>query len=287
MSAPAIAIHQLGKQFSGTPVLSDLDLEVAPGERVALVGANGAGKTTLIRCLLGEYAHRGALRLGGLAPRQARREALGRVGFVPQIPPPLRMPAGALVRFAGGLGAARPAAIATIAERLGLDLAGVERRPFAKLSGGQQQKLLIALALGRPTDLLVLDEPAANLDPEGRRAFFEILSEQDPATTMVLASHRLDEIAALVSRVVELDGGRVVLDDRVDQRGTGSLRARVVLVRADEAAGRAFASWGLEAVDPRRYEGPVVNADRLRFLGLLARYAGLIEHLDLGPEDAP
>jgi len=210
----SIRIRALSKRFQGLRVLDGVDLEIPAAQRVALVGANGAGKTTLVRCLLGEYCCEGEVRLGGLEPRLHRRQVLSRVSFVPQLPPPLRMPVGSFLRFAADLcgGSIRP--MEEVAERLGLRVALLRARSFVKLSGGQKQKLLIAVALGRRTDLLLMDEPAANLDPHARQVFFELLQERAGRATMLISSHRLQEVASLVERVVEMDRGQVTLDDR-------------------------------------------------------------------------
>ncbi len=279
-----IELEGLGKSFRRARVLDALSLTIGHGERVALVGSNGAGKTTLIRCLLGEYRFEGRIAIDGRCPRSERTAVLAATGFVPQLPPPLKMPVGELIRFSAGVGRADPARIEALAERMGLDLAAVRRRPFVKLSGGQKQKLLIAVALGRKTDLLIMDEPAANLDPPARRVLFELLDEWEGGT-MIVSSHRLDEVAALVTRVVELDGGRVVLDDRVEDAVDLSsvLRCRVDLTRPDAAFGRAIAAWSFRDADGDglAWEGEVSGPDRLRFLGLLARYAGVIRALQL------
>jgi ABC-2 type transport system ATP-binding protein len=283
-----IRVRGVGKSFQRARVLDGLDLDVAAGDRIALVGANGAGKTTLIRCLLGEYVHEGVVEIDGLAPRAHRSEVLRRVGFVPQLPPPLRMPVGQLLGFAADVCRTDPAPMEAVATRLGLDARSVWTRPFSKLSGGQKQKLLIAVALGRRCDLLILDEPAANLDPQARGAFFELLAEREPRTTMLLSSHRVDEVAALVQRVVELDHGAVVLDDRVVGAGRldARVRCRVVLTRPVEAASHALGAWGLATSDAgQRFEGTIAGADRLRFLGALARYAGLLREVDLREEN--
>jgi ABC-2 type transport system ATP-binding protein len=284
-----IRTEQLAKVFQRTRVLDGLDLAVAPGERVALVGANGAGKTTLIRCLLGEYTYEGRVRLAGVEPRAGRTAVLRRVGFVPQLPPPLRMPAGRLLGFAASVCGCDAAPMEAVAARLDLDVRALSRQPFAKLSGGQKQKLLIAVALGRDCDLLMMDEPAANLDPQARRTFFDLLAERAGRATMLISSHRIDEVAALVSRVVELDHGRVVLDDRVD--GAASLDAllacRVELAQPSKAAAAALASWGLVAVTGGLvFEGAIAGPDRLRFLGALARYSGLLRGLRLEEKGA-
>jgi len=274
-----IQFQAVEKRFRRQRVLAGIDLTIERGHRVALVGSNGAGKTTLIRCLLGEYLHEGRVLVDGLAPREHRREVLSRVGFVPQLPPPLRMPVGQLVRFSSSLCDADPRQIAAVAERLGLNLEGFRHQPFVKLSGGQKQKLLIAVALGRQADILVLDEPAANLDPEARRVFFEMLAERESSAAMLISSHRLDEVAALVNRVIELDQGRVVLDDRVaDLVDLASrLDCTLRLTRADEAFARAIAAWGFTpSQGGTHWRGEVAGPDRLRFLGLLSRYAALL-----------
>ena len=279
-----IQAERLTKAFGRVRVLDQLDLAVASGERVALVGANGAGKTTLIRCLLGEYTYEGKLAVAGSEPRADRTDVLHRIGFVPQLPPPLRMPVGGLLDFAATVcgGATRP--MEDVSQRLGLDAKAVWKQPFAKLSGGQKQKLLIAIALGRACELLVMDEPAANLDPQARRAFFELLAERQGHATMLISSHRIDEVAQLVSRVIELDQGKVVLDDRVDGAAAldALLRCRVELSHASEAAAAALRSWGLEPADGGLcFTGTIAGPDRLRFLGALARYSGLLRGLSL------
>jgi ABC-2 type transport system ATP-binding protein len=279
-----IQIERLRKSFRRARVLDSLDLAIAPGERVALVGANGAGKTTLIRCLLGEYTYEGRMSVWGLDPRSARTRLLHRTGFVPQLPPPLRMPVGSLLGFAAEVCGSESGAMEAVAARLGLDARAIWRRPFAKLSGGQKQKLLIAVALGRACELLVMDEPAANLDPPARRTFFELLAERQDRTTMLISSHRIDEVAQLVSRVIELDHGRVALDDRVDGSAAldALLRCRIELARASAPAAATLASWGFVAgEDGLHFEGTIAGPDRLRFLGALSRYAGLLRVLAL------
>ena len=285
-----IRFDAVSKRFRRQQVLVGIDLSIERGHRVALVGSNGAGKTTLIRCLLGEYLHQGRVFVDGLEPRTHRREVLARIAFVPQLPPPLKMPVGQLVRFAASVCSAEPAAIEAVAERLGLELAGFRRQPFVKLSGGQKQKLLIAIALGRSADILVLDEPAANLDPAARRVFFDILAERQHSAAMLISSHRLDEVATLVNRVIELDQGRVALDDRVaDLVDLASrLSCNLRLTRADDAFARAISAWGfVSSHGGTLWSGEVAGPDRLRFLGLLSRYAALLGaiHWDEVAED--
>ncbi len=279
-----IRLEAVSKSFKRNRVLDGISLNVGLGERVALIGSNGAGKTTLIRCLLGEYVHEGTVTIDGREPRRNRTSVLATVGFVPQLPPPLKMPVGQLLEFAASLCGSDQRRMHELAARLGLDAAKVAAQPFVKLSGGQKQKLLIAIALGRDARLLIMDEPAANLDPEARKIFFELLAERQEQATMLISSHRLNEVAALVNRVVELDCGKVVLDDRVadDVSLTGLLACRVELRRAEPAIIKALGTWNFRDVGGGlAWVGEVAGPDRLRFLGMLSRYVAIITDVSL------
>lgn len=279
-----IRFQNVSKVFKKNRVLDHTDLEIQLGERIALVGSNGAGKTTLIRCLLGEYTHDGNVTVEGQAPRQARTSVLQKIGFVPQLPPPLKMPVGQLVNFAASVCNSERSRMVDIAARLGLDIEAVRHLPFNKLSGGMKQKLLIAVAMGRDSKVLVMDEPAANLDPEARHIFFQLLAERQENTTMLISSHRLDEVAALVNRVLELDRGKVVLDDKVadDVSLSGLLACRLSLRRPEAAIAKALENWKFtDAGNGTEWQGMVSGADRLRFLGMLSRYVGLLTKISL------
>ena len=279
-----IRCENLTKTFRRARVLDGISLDIALGERIALIGSNGAGKTTLIRCLLGEYTHEGTVAIDGRSPRKERTAVLGSIGFVPQLPPPLKMPVGQLIEFSASLSNADPLQIDAIAGRLGLDVAAIRTRPFVKLSGGMKQKLLIAIALGRNAKLLIMDEPAANLDPEARKIFFDLLAERQQSATMIISSHRIDEVAALVNRVIEMDLGKVVLDDRVadDVSLSGRYTCRLVARRNDAALAKALGAWRFTAAaDGLVWQGEVAGPDRLRFIGMLSRYVALIGDLTL------
>ncbi len=278
-----IIFNKVSKKFGRKIVLDQIDLEVVAGDRVALIGSNGAGKTTMIRCLLGEYVYDGELLVSQLEPRKHRQSILKHIGFVPQLPPPLKMPVGQLIGFAAGVCDSDPADIYQVSKQLGLDAKTIKRQPFVKLSGGQKQKLLISIALGRECNLLVMDEPAANLDPDARHTLFSLLAARQD-TAMLISSHRLDEVAALVNRVVELDQGKVVLDDRVaDQVDMDSvLDCEVTLTSPDSAFENTIMEWGFSKnKDEIIWTGLVAGPDRLRFLGVLSRYAGLLNGIHM------
>ena len=299
--SPLIRLSNVTKHFRRTPVLDNITLDIARGERIALIGANGAGKTTLIRCLLGEYTHKGSIIINGIPLHDNRTAVLNAIGFVPQLPPPLKMPVGQLIHFSAALCNTRPQQIHTIARQLGLDIDAILSRQFVRLSGGMKQKLLIAIALGRNTRLLIMDEPAANLDPEARRIFFDILAERLGTISLILSSHRLDEISGLVSRVIEMDRGKIVLDNTLatESHLADILDCRIVTKRADPAFCNAMKNWGLTCQEtitaqeshrpphPLCHEektiwyGQIAGPDRLRFLGMISRYTALISDLSL------
>jgi len=279
-----IEFKNVVKNFRRARVLDGISLDIGLGERVALIGSNGAGKTTLIRCLLGEYTHDGEVTINGLDPRGNRTEVLGAIGFVPQLPPPLKMPVGQLIDFSAALCNTDPQRIHEIAKRLGLDVESILSRQFVRLSGGMKQKLLIAIALGREAKVLVMDEPAANLDPEARKIFFDLLAERQNDATMLISSHRLDEVSSLVNRVIEMDMGKVVLDDKVadDVALSDTLDCRIVIKRFEPAFAKAIAAWKFVARDENLiWEGRIAGPDRLRFLGMISRYSALVSDISL------
>ena len=279
-----IQFQNVVKNFRRAHVLDGISLDIELGERVALIGSNGAGKTTLIRCLLGEYTHHGTVTIDGLDPRGNRTAVLGAIGFVPQLPPPLKMPVGQLIDFSAALCGTDPQRIHGIARRLGLEVEGILSRQFVRLSGGMKQKLLIAIALGREAKVLVMDEPAANLDPEARKIFFDLLAERQNDATMLISSHRLDEVSSLVNRVVEMDMGKVVLDDKVadDVSLSDTLTCRIVIKRFEPAFAKAIAAWKFTGSEGNLvWDGRIAGPDRLRFLGMISRYSALVSDISL------
>jgi ABC-2 type transport system ATP-binding protein len=279
-----IEFKQLSKKFGKAEVLKELNLSINKGERIALVGSNGAGKTTLIRCLLGEYIYSGSVLIDGKKPRDFRTDVLKHVGFVPQISPPLKIPVAQLVSFVANLCESNEQQIIDMIEQLGLDFQKIKSLPFVKLSGGQKQKVLISIALGRDADILIMDEPAANLDPDARHIFFNILATKIENSIMLISSHRLDEVAPLVNRVIEMDQGKIVLDDKVedDIDLNSLLQSEIVIRRDDPAFAKAIQHWGFSTTDGTKWTGEIPGPDRLRFLGVLSRYAALISsiHMD-------
>jgi ABC-2 type transport system ATP-binding protein len=279
-----IQFENISKSFQKTAVLNGIDLKLDHGDRVALVGSNGAGKTTLIRCLLGEYTCEGKILVAGDCPRDNRSKVLRNISFVPQLPPPLKMPVKNLINLAASLCNSDPKRMISVTESLGLNVDEIRNRIFVKLSGGEKQKLLIGIALGRDCDTMIMDEPSANLDPDARQVFFKLLAAKKDKCTMIISSHRLDEVASLVNRVVELDHGKIVLDDHVDDRVdmASLLDCQIKLCIANPAFAKAIANWNfIGSQNGVNWSGKVAGPDRLRFLGVISRYAALLSEIEM------
>lgn len=208
MTGPALEVTGLRKVYGGRAVVDDLSFEVRTGTVLALLGPNGAGKSTTVEICEGfRTADGGHVRVLGREPRD--RALRPRVGVMPQTGgayPGLRC--GEMLRLVASY-AAHPLDPGELLDRLGLR--EVERTNFRRLSGGQQQRLSLALAVvGRP-ELVFLDEPTAGLDPQARRATWELVRAlRADGVSVLLTTHLLDEAEELADDVVIVDHGRVV-----------------------------------------------------------------------------
>ena len=204
-----VELQKVGKSFGKVAALRNVNLVVPAGAKVALIGPNGSGKTTLIRVLLGLVDHGGTVLLDG---GRKRADLARRVAYVPQIAPHMATSVGELVRAICELRDLDRAAVEAACDRLELPLAALAGRELRALSGGSKQKLLIALALAPRPDLVILDEPTASLDAESRGRFLALQRELIGDATLILCSHRLEEIRPLVDHVVALEDGCVTYD---------------------------------------------------------------------------
>ncbi|MDA5284001.1 ABC transporter ATP-binding protein [Streptomyces sp. Isolate_45] len=209
--APALRATGLGRKFRGRPALRGCDVELPPGRITALVGPNGAGKSTLLQLAAGLMRPTdGRIRVFGAAP--GTREARRRTAYLAQDKP---LHAGFTVEETLGLG-----------RRLNpgrWDGAAAERLvrqgniPFGtrigSLSGGNRTRVALALVLGKRADLLLLDEPLADLDPLARHEVMSLLMTEaaERGTGIVMSSHVLAELEDVCDHVVLLQGGAVRL----------------------------------------------------------------------------
>ncbi|MDR1284761.1 MAG: ABC transporter ATP-binding protein [Campylobacteraceae bacterium] len=211
-----IEIKNLSKKFGSSFGLNDINLSLKKEESVIVMGQNGAGKTTLIRSILGEQIPTtGTIRIAGIDPLKDRTEALKHISFVPQLPPPIKLSVKELMNYASVLSGAEEKKIFDICEKLELDIEKHFKKIFFKLSGGMKQKLLIAIALAKESDILIFDEPTANLDIKGRESFYELMRPLGNGRLLIFISHRIEEIKSLINRKIELDLGKVVNDEKI------------------------------------------------------------------------
>jgi ABC-type multidrug transport system ATPase subunit len=205
---PRLRLTGIGKRFGLRPVLTGVDLDVAPGSIVLLAGSNGSGKTTLLRCIAGLARHAGTVELDG-QPVRTRATGHPSIGYLPQS---LGLPTWATVaevlELFGRLRGSHELAI-----ELPEGFLPPLDQPVGELSGGQRQRVAFAIALlGKPT-LLLLDEPAANLDDDGRCALVEVLEAvRDAGTSVLVAAPSPGDLNGLPDRTVRLVDGEVVAD---------------------------------------------------------------------------
>jgi ABC-2 type transport system ATP-binding protein len=209
-----IEIQHVSKSFGPVVALHDVSLDIAPGERVAFVGSNGSGKTTLLRALLGLLRVAGRVRIAAQDVAVRPELALRHVAYIPQISPPLEAPVHDVVAAYAALRGIDAARIEQQAQALGLTLAAIARARFRDLSGGMKQKLLASLALATDAEILVCDEPTANLDSAARAAFFARLEQRPAESIVIMCSHREEEVHNYVDRVIEMRDGRIARDER-------------------------------------------------------------------------
>ncbi|MGH9111739.1 MAG: ATP-binding cassette domain-containing protein, partial [Acidimicrobiales bacterium] len=220
----AIEVEGLTVTYGSVVAVADLSFRAEAGEVTCVLGPNGAGKTSTIESLEGlRRPAAGHLSVIGLDPRTDRRSLVERIGVMLQdggVHPGVR-PLEVL-RHAATLYAESLPPLALL-ERLGLG--GLERRAYRQLSGGEQRRLALALALvGRP-QVAFLDEPTAGVDPAGRQVIRQVIADlRSEGVTVVLTTHDLDEAERVADSVVIIDAGHLVAEGPLDEvmRGPGA-----------------------------------------------------------------
>jgi ABC-2 type transport system ATP-binding protein len=210
----------LSKSYGPVRAVRDIDVAIAPRETVALLGPNGAGKSTTIDMMLGlTPPDRGRVSIFGVSPAHAVRA--GWVGGMLQTGSPLdRLRARELVTLMASY-YPRPLTVEEVLQRTGV--AEFADRWTNKLSGGQAQRVRFAAALVGDPELLVLDEPTAAIDVEGRHQFWDAMrAVAARGKTVVFATHYLEEADAFADRIVLIARGRIVADGSAT-----SIKARV------------------------------------------------------------
>lgn len=215
-SEPILEVDGVSVRLSGHKILDRVSFAIAPGQFTGLIGSNGAGKTTLFRVILGlQRANAGTVLVGGRSRARGRRL----VGYVPQkflLDPDLPLRARDLVGLgldAHRLGAPRPSRTrrALIEQALAaVDAGGFADTRVGLLSGGEQQRILIAHALIARPRLLLLDEPLANLDLASAQEVVGLLARitHEQGIAVLISAHEINPLLPVMDRIVYLAGGR-------------------------------------------------------------------------------
>jgi len=204
---PVISIRDLSFSYDGRPIIENANLDIWHKDSVCVVGPNGGGKSTLMKIIIGLLMpSKGVVRVLGDAPQQSRL----RVGYVPQYAdydPLFPISVRDVVRM-GRLGNSLLGTYSREDNRVALEvldemgLADYAKRRFSALSGGQRQRVLIARALASGGEILILDEPTANIDPHTEEHLFEILTELNRRMTVMLVTHDVGFASHFFRRVV-------------------------------------------------------------------------------------
>jgi len=234
-SEPAIRVEGLVKTFAnGFRALDGIDISIPSGELVALVGANGSGKSTLLKVLFGIIeADAGTVQVLGLHPRRDRFALSAQVGYAGQdaaLDPELT--GRETLRLFYALRGLQPAMRRERIEQLveEYDLGSFYDRQVWTYSGGQRQRLHLALETMHNPRLLMLDEPTTSLDPEGRRTLWGALAAmRDDGHTIVVSTHDLSDAAARCDRVLLLRAGRLLASDAPENLVALHGKARAVI----------------------------------------------------------
>lgn len=210
---PAIQVTRLTKAYRGRPALNDLDLRLAPGQIVGLMGDNGSGKTTLLKILAGVLADwQGEVHVAGHVPGP---ESKALVSFLPDASflPDSHKPADSIAQFARFFADFDAAKAREMVDFFGLPW----DRTLKEMSKGMREKLQISLAMSRRASVYLLDEPISGVDPASRDVILRgILSNFDEDALMLISTHLIQDVEQIVDAVLFLKDGRVLLQGEAD-----------------------------------------------------------------------
>ena len=216
-----LALDDVSVALGGRRVVDGVSATVDAGEWLSLIGPNGAGKSSLLRAVAGLVPFEGRISVAGAAVRSLRRRELARrLAFVPQsplLPPEIRVREYVLLGrtpYIGTFGIESAADFEAVERALArLDLAGLAERPLRTLSGGEQQRAVLARALAQEAPLLLLDEPTTSLDVGRQQQVLELVAQlRDGELTVVSAMHELTLATQYGDRLLLLADGRCVAD---------------------------------------------------------------------------
>ena len=279
----ALVIKNLSKHYGDLETVREVSLNIAPGERIALLGHNGAGKTTLMRMVLGlTPATTGSIQVLGFAP--GSRKARGAIGFLPEN-----------VAFHGALTgreqlnhfarlkSVRASVADDLLERVGLtDAADRKIRTYSK---GMRQRIGLAQALLGKPKLALLDEPTSGLDPILRHEFYNIIEELAASgTAVLLSSHALTELETRTDRIAIMSKGELVVDDTlVALRVRAHLPISVKVTTSEDKADAIAADLGGQRVNGRSFLLACQQDTKVATIGRVTALGSVIKDIDVAP----
>ena len=237
-----IELERATKKYGAIYGLRDVTVRIGRGETVGLLGRNGAGKTTALNLITGYFPPtEGTVRIGGMDMLESARECRRMIGYLPEKPPLYdEMTTEEYLRFVCELREVTAKAIPAHVDEI-LTLCGLQEmrgRLLGHMSKGYRQRAGIAQALCGSPEILIFDEPTVGLDPKQTVEIRELIRRLQADHTVVFSSHILSEVQQLCSRVIILDGGRMVRDFDRNEPETGTLRIRLKIAGEEEAVMR-------------------------------------------------
>ena len=216
MKTPLVSLRRVSVSYDGHDALKEVDLDIYPDDFLGIIGPNGGGKTTLVKAIVGTIPYRGTIsyspqlfrgkeRLIGYMPQQSIFDRSFPISVLEVVMSGLQGQRGFHARYASGDRAKAQELLRTA----GID--GIARKPIGEISGGQMQRVALASVLVLEPDILIIDEPTSQLDPQGTESVFEIIKMmKDKKKTIILVEHKIDLIAEYADEVLVLRGGKLI-----------------------------------------------------------------------------
>lgn len=276
-----VKARNVSMKFKAVEALTNVSLDVAPGEQVALLGHNGAGKTTLFRIILGFIKPTaGSISIAGFAPGSdgARRA----VSYLPeQVAFPKMLTGREVVRFYARLKGAALEDVQAVLDKV--ELVEAADRRVDTYSKGMRQRLGLAQALVGNPRLLLLDEPTSGLDPLSRQHFYELIADVSRrGCSVLLSSHGLSELEARTDRVAILRKGRLVADGPLAElQHQADLPIRFRVRAATGAVGSVHAEIGGGRINCASVELYCARRDKMRILSKISGLGAQVEDVDV------
>jgi len=276
-----VSAQNVSMKFKAVDALTNVSLDVAPGEQVALLGHNGAGKTTLFRLILGFIKPTaGAISIAGFSPGSNAARRI--VSYLPeQVAFPKMLTGREVVRFYARLKGAALEDVQSVLTKV--DLVEAADRRVETYSKGMRQRLGLAQALVGKPDLLLLDEPTSGLDPLSRQHFYELIADvARQGGSVLLSSHGLSELEAKTDRVAILRKGELVANGPLaDLQHAANLPIRIRVRAAADAIERVQAELGGGRINCASVELFCAKGDKMRILSKISGLGAQVEDFDV------